>query len=88
MTGDAGKVTHDPSHAYIMKEAVAGHLSGDEGDKYCNFQSWDNTYASGKEARELIKVNVKCHIPSVSVLGNMSDFDLYLLHESLNFVYA
>ena len=49
MTGDAGKVTHDPSHAYIMKEAVAGHLSEDnEGDKYCNFQSWDTTYASGK----------------------------------------
>ena len=49
MTGDAGKVTHDPSHAYIMEEAVAGHLSEDnEGDKYCNFQSWDTTYASGK----------------------------------------
>ena len=54
MTGDAGYVTdddnqtnaHNPNHVYIMKRAVAD--VDEEGDKYCRFQSWDNTYASGK----------------------------------------
>ena len=40
MTGDAGNVTHDPSHAYIMKKVLADIKSGTEGDRYCRFQSW------------------------------------------------
>ena len=98
MTGDAGYVTdddnqtnaHNPNHAFIMKKALADVVSGEEGDKYCRLQSTpeDKNASSGKWGKKLIKADVKCHIPSVSVLGKMSDFDLYLLHESLDFIFA
>ena len=38
MTGDAGNVTHNPNHTYIMKKALAD--MNEEGDKYCRFQGW------------------------------------------------